>query len=113
MCNPNARPSSDEPPSAGPSSGDHATTDLPADETVASLPIVGSGYTETALREYKLYLRELLQLVAVNSLVVDTAAVAFENEITLPKHRQPVRVVVHNCVDCSFVCLLGLIAYLF
>ena len=38
----NAGPSSDEPPIAGPSSDDHATTDLPADETavgsVASTP---------------------------------------------------------------------------
>ena len=41
----------------------------------------------------------------VNGLVVETASVAFENEMTLPKHRKPVWLVVHNCVDCSFVFL--------
>ena len=46
----------------------------------SSVCSVGTGHIDSALRECKLYLRELLQLVAVNGLVVDTASVAFENE---------------------------------
>ena len=44
----------------------------------------------------------------VNGLVVETASVAFENEMTLPKHRKPVWLVVHNCVGVgiySIACL--------
>ena len=79
----------------------------------SSVCSVGTGHIESALKECKLYLRELLQLVALYGVVVDTASVAFENEMTLPKYRKPVWLVVHNCVECSFVFLYELIAYLF
>ena len=65
---------------------------------------VGSGHTESALRECRLLLRERLRLVAVESLVVDTASVAFQNKMTLLKHRKPDWLFLHKCDVRSFFC---------